>query len=171
MFFFFTEKVPEFGTWGVCVFLAALGSFVIWGTFDRFKQILPETNCISNGVFYTLQLIFIEGISVHRTDALTLSSLSDPINEIKRNCSCEAYLTRPLLGNHSHIRPSALFWIGLCFLTAFIQLKLDSQTSNCLIYYGIIVSENCIVKLSNGFCSSLPCCHFFFTHQSSQRHS
>ncbi len=132
------------------------------------RQTASET-----GFFYTLQLIFIEGISVHRTDALTLSSLSDPINKIKRNHSCEAYLTRPLLYVLvvTHIYDQPFFFYGFMFLTAFIQLNLGSQTLNCLIYYQVIVSKNCIVKLNTGFfmicmalpCSSLRCCQFFYT--------
>ncbi len=110
-----------------------------WDTFDPFKQILPETNC--SNTFYTLQLIFIEGISVHRTDALTLSSLSDPINKIKRNRSCEAFdsTTALCLGSDSHIWPTVFFlWVYVFdsfYSTEFGQsdIKLSNLlSSNCL---------------------------------------
>ncbi len=113
-----------------------------WDTFDPFKQILPETNWFRNRFFYTLQLIFIEGISVHRTDALTLSSLSDPINKIKRNRYCEAYLTRPLLYvlvvTRIYDQPFFFLWVYVFdsfYSTEFGQsdIKLSNLlSSNCL---------------------------------------
>jgi len=54
----------------------------------------------------------------------------------------------------SSLRLTVLFWMTLFFdffLTAFIQLKLECQTTNCLIYYQIIVSKICMMlKLNNG---------------------
>lgn len=74
----------------LCVILTALPNFnieILWDVFNPFSADFTWNKLPQKQAFYTLQIIFIEGITVHRKDARMASSLSDPVNKINRNCS------------------------------------------------------------------------------------